>query len=615
MWVAGARVAGAVVMALLLLEPAVVRGARAEPRHLEVTLTPHRSVAWERGRGPVLAVLPSRGDGWFSLARRYCGTTALLRRLRAANPRLREPLRGVPVQVPLEILRGDLRLAAIRGVFPADRRIMAGWQHWPLDPFGGGEESWSWLAELFTGKPGNAELLRRANRALGRGSPRRGVPMVIPEAVLLSVFRRVPPEATATPTPQPTPLPTHTPTPLAVPTRSPEPQRTAGATAAARAEKRAVSPLTYGRDLEGEYAAYRLRRGEALYSAVVVRFTGQLHAAEVNATAAIIAQRSRIKDVTAIPVGYPVRIPVDLLLPEYLPPGNPRRAAWEREQKELGRFVEVVRAANLTGVHVILDAGHGGNDSGATVDGVWESTYAYDLLCRVKRDLEQHTKATVWTTMKDESRGYQVVDRDVLEQDRDQVLLTHPPYRLEDPTTGVHLRWYLANDIIRGLLSSGVPRSKIVFLSFHADSLHPSVRGTMAYVPSRYLRPKSFGVGRKVMREYREYRRDPRVRLSARLKARTEASSRRLAERLIEALRREGLEVHPYEPIRDSVLRGRRRWVPAVLRYSLAQNAVLIECCNLANERDRHLLLKRSWRERFARAVVGGVARTFANGS
>ena len=374
-------------------------------------------------------------------------------------------------------------------------------------------------------------------------------------------------------------------------------------------------PLSYGRDLEGQYAVYRLRPGEALYSAVVVRFTGQLHAAEVNATAAVIARRSGIRDVTAIPIGYPVKIPADLLLPEYLPPENPRRVAWERERKELGRFVEVVRAADLTGVHVILDAGHGGADSGASVAGVWESTYAYDLLCRVKHDLEQHTKATVWTTLKDEDRGYRVLDEDVLDQDRDQVLLTHPPYRLGDPTTGVHLRWYLANDIIRGLLSSGVPRSKIVFLSIHADSLHPSVRGAMAYVPSRYLRPKSFEVGRRVMREFREYRRHPRVRFSTKLKARTEASSRRLAERIIDAVRREGLEVHPYEPIRDSVLRGRRRWVPAVLRYSLAQNAVLIECCNLGNKKDRHLLLQRSWRERFARAVVGGVANTYANGS
>ena len=52
----------------------------------------------------------------------------------------------------------------------------------------------------------------------------------------------------------------------------------------------------------GRYAEYRLRRGEALYSAVVVRFTGQLHAKQVNATAREIARRSGITDVTAIPI-------------------------------------------------------------------------------------------------------------------------------------------------------------------------------------------------------------------------------------------------------------------------------------------------------------------------
>ncbi len=65
----------------------------------------------------------------------------------------------------------------------------------------------------------------------------------------------------------------------------------------------------------GEYAVYRLQRGEALYSAVVVRFTGQLLAVQVNETAMEIAARSGIDDVTDISVGYPVKIPLDLLLP------------------------------------------------------------------------------------------------------------------------------------------------------------------------------------------------------------------------------------------------------------------------------------------------------------
>ena len=86
--------------------------------------------------------------------------------------------------------------------------------------------------------------------------------------------------------------------------------------------------------------------------------------------AAELARRSGIDDVTTIPVGYPVRIPLELLLPEYLPAGNPRRQAWEKEREELAAIRRAIRAANLDGIHVILDAGHGGGDTGATVGGV-----------------------------------------------------------------------------------------------------------------------------------------------------------------------------------------------------------------------------------------------------
>jgi len=38
---------------------------------------------------------------------------------------------------------------------------------------------------------------------------------------------------------------------------------------------------------------------------------------------------------------------------------------------------------------------------------------------------------------------------------------------------------------------------------------------------------------------------------------------------------------------------------------------VLIECCNMANAGDRQRLVDRSWRERFALAVVEGTAAAF----
>src|SRR5262249_23707036 len=92
--------------------------------------------------------------------------------------------------------------------------------------------------------------------------------------------------------------------------------------------------LGYGQDEQGPYAVYRLKKGEALYSAVVVRFTGRVHAEDVNAKAREIAQRSGIDDVHAIPVGFEIKIPVSDLTPEFRPANDPERLKDEATRLE-----------------------------------------------------------------------------------------------------------------------------------------------------------------------------------------------------------------------------------------------------------------------------------------
>ena len=585
-------VATGVAILLLVVSPVSI-ASEGGPESIDIDFSPFGTIRWQRGGQPVLLVYPQHGDGWITMAQRFTGHSAGATALKRANPKLRAPMRDRLVRVPVEALRGDLRIEAVGRLFPVDQRIGAGWQHWVLDPFGGGEEGWEWLAELFTGREDRAGDLKQANPDRAAEGLKRGRPVVVPESALLSVFKSLPP--------------VETPTPIATATALARPTPPPSYSPAVR-----VVPLDYGSDKIGGYAVYRLRKGEALYSAVVVRFTGQLLAKQVNETAMEIAERSGIDDVTDIPVGYPVKIPLDLLLPEYLPADNPRRLTWVEEQRELGRFFEVVHATDLSGVQVVLDAGHGGNDTGALVGGLWESAYSYDIMCRIKANLEKHTRAKVWTTIRQKGRGYAVPSVDRLDQRRDAYLLTRPPYSLQDSVLGVHLRWYLTNDIILNRLGPSFPRSKTVFLSVHMDSLHPSVRGAMVYVPSRYLRPSKFTVDRRDINKYAEYRNHPTIRLGADFKARVEASSRHLADNIITSLEENGLGVHPYEPVRDRVLRGRRSWVPAVLRFTAAQNAVLLEACNMANPEDRALLQKAAWREQFARTVVEGMASAFA---
>ncbi len=595
--------AAVLAVVMTLIWPAVTVGQTVGFREILFAFEPHGELVWRRGDVPVLRATPRRGDGWLVLAERLCGHRRYARALRDRNRPLTRPLLDRPVSIPLTMLSSSLRLEAVRRVFAADRRIEKGWEHTVLEPFDEGTESWSFLADVFLADPSAVNELRRSNRAVERLS--RGTRVLIPNSLLRREFANVPvaahPEQRAQPRPE----------------GGTEQEPVRGSGGKATPLPRQVSGLlTFARDGRGEYAEYRIRQGEALYSAVVVRFTGQLHAAEVNATALEIARRSGIADVTAIPVGYPVKIPIDLVAPEYLPEDHPRRQQWRQEQEELARFVEVVHAADLSGVHVILDSGHGGVDSGAEVDGIWEATYAYDVMCRIKMNLERHTRATVWTLIRDQSRRYSVPDRDRLTADRDQVLLTEPAYDLSSSIHGVHLRWYLVNRIVRERLEAGVPPAKIVFVSVHADSLHPSVRGAMAYIPSRALRPERYaGRSRAALQRFAEYRAEPTVTFSRSFRSRAEASSRRLAEHLVAALTAEGLAVHPYKPIRDSILRGRERWVPAVLKGSRSQTSVLLEICNLANEEDQALVLDWHWRERFARATVRGIAAAFDGAS
>jgi N-acetylmuramoyl-L-alanine amidase len=154
----------------------------------------------------------------------------------------------------------------------------------------------------------------------------------------------------------------------------------------------------------------------------------------------------------------------------------------------------------------------------------------------------------------------------------------------------------------------------VVFVSIHADSLHPSVRGAMVYVAARSLRVRSFRAGHRALKGHEEYRDHSTVRIDSEFAARSEASSRYMAGRIIESLVRNDIAVHPNKPVRDRIFRSRGKgaWAPAVLKYSLAQNAVLVECANLANAEDRANVVDAEWRQQFSLALVEGLVDSFS---
>ena len=555
----GRRAFAAAACAALFL-PAASSSPPGAVRRVEVS----RDFAVQReGGGITVEVRPLEGETPLEFARRVSRDEGTALKV-LALPGVASGTRSAVL--PFAALSSGSKGAAIAALFPSDVRATAGWLHIAVE-----EERLADVAEWFTGAAGNAPALAVANGAAG-DTVWPGTTIRIPAELLSAPFRD------------------------------------------AEAVSDAEPPnLDFGRDEQGAYAVYRLRKGEALYSGVVVRFTGRLDAVDVNELATTIAARSHIENVHAIPVGFPVKIPLEVLSEEFLPKDDPRSLERTREKAESAQFAHAEIARGLAGVRVILDAGHGGGDTGTLHGGVWESTYVYDVACRLKKVLTERTRAEVLMTTRDAVLGWKVPERDSLRSSRAQLLLTDPAYSLQDPTVGVNLRWYLANSLIRrpGPDGAKVPPERTVFVSLHADSLHPSVRGAMVYVPGeRYLRDR-YGKTGPAYAGYREVREQPVVSFNRKERFASEGASTALANGIIAALREAGLPVHSFSPVRTHVIRAGREWVPAVLRYNRVPNRVLVELANLGNEEDRALMRTRDFRDALAGALAAAVVGFF----
>jgi N-acetylmuramoyl-L-alanine amidase len=523
-----------------------------------------------------LVVRPAPLQDWAGLAREYAAEPAAAapELARLAGYEAPEPRRDVTI--PFDLLNDDYRALVLVNLFPGDGPDQGGWLHVARAGRLATPDEGLWqIAKWFAG---DGERFREIARANSLSSPdlAQGQKILVPAALLHRSLK---------------PLPTSD-----------------------------DGSLSFGEDGLGSYAGYRLRTGEALYSAVVVRFTGRTDPDDVNAVAADLARRSGIRDVTDIPVGFKVKLPFDLLEPEFLPRGHPRRREADAARKEMAKELarRPVRSAGrgLEGVLVVIDPGHGGRDAGTTQFGVSEHDYAYDVACRLKAAIERDTAARVFMTLEDPGVGFRPSDGDRLDVNRKGTLRTNPPFSARDEgesSVAVNLRWYLANSVLRKAVAEGTAPDRVVFLSLHADSRHPSLRGLMVYVPGQQFRKGTHSESGEEYLRFREVREAPAVRFPRRDLVRSEAVSRRLAADLVEAFRREDLPVQPYQPVRDRVIRGRRTWLPAVLRGNAIPAKVLVEMVNLSNSQDAGLLGSARDRDRLARAMARALAAYFGD--
>ncbi len=370
--------------------------------------------------------------------------------------------------------------------------------------------------------------------------------------------------------------------------------------------------LAFDEDREGKFAAYRLRKGEALYSSVVIRYTDRVDAKEVNAFAIEIARRSGIADVRSIQPGTLIKIPAKALSAPFQPEGTVALKADQEMREEVRQTRRVDAGPKLGGLRVVLDAGHGGIDRGASGNGIWESDFVYDICCRVKLLLEENTDAQVSSTIRYPGIGFKLRD-DIAAPSNSAQVLTTPPFAIDGDSpnaVSVHLRWVLANDLFSSFLKKG-DAQKTLFISFHADSLHPSARGTMVYVPGASFVPSAFSLGGNRGAGVREMKKGGHASFSSREKLQGEARSRLFGEALVKSLRQSKILVHPNRAIRNVIHRDGKNFVPAVIRYNEARTKVLIEVANLTNEDDAANLRDAEFRERYAEAVVKGIRAYF----
>jgi len=550
-------------------------------------------------------VTPHEGDAWSRLAKRVTGDGDHWNEIAAFNRAGGNLTSEQKVRIPFNLLRPNLQRDVAAALFPSDSDTAAGRRHVVVGCSGiEGESLWN-IAEWFTGRGENYAAIRAANPSQGL-STRKGDVILIPNELLAAAFRRGEREER------------NAPKTAEVRKSEDDPEERAGAdghvATATMAEAVAVPgqpSLTYDRTSAEPFAVYRLQKGEALYSSVAIRFTGRVYAKDVGDVLDRIVAFNGIDDVARIPIGYRVKIPMSLLLPEYLPADDPTRVANEEVKRASAKLAVRPRAKGLAGVRVILDAGHGGRDVGATIDDVWESNYVYDVMCRLKHILEKKSGATVAATTKSKQAGYDIPDDDELEEATDHIILTSPKYVIGDPAVGVNLRWYLANSIFRRAMKASVPREKVVFLSIHADSLHPSLRGAMAYIPGQRYVTGSYEKSEQVYLARAEVRESPVVRHSEKESLTAEGLSRDLAESIIDAFDQNGLKVHPFNPVRDNVVRNGREWVPAVIRYNLVPTRLLLEICNLGNDKDRALMKTKKYRQHVAEAIYQGLVNYY----
>jgi hypothetical protein len=91
----------------------------------------------------------------------------------------------------------------------------------------------------------------------------------------------------------------------------------------------------------------------------------------------------------------------------------------------------------------------------------------------------------------------------------------------------------------------------------------------------------------------------------------SEQYSKALGNTLIDGFRDAKWVTHRSNAVRGYYIRGGKKSLPAILRYSKIPTSVLVEVANLNNAKDRRMILDSKNRQKIAHAMVNGLESHF----
>ena len=406
----------------LLPDPELLQAKKPGKWYQFVHQKKDRMQARWNGKHLEIQLKPRKGEGGYSLANRVLNKKHRSLKTVVRYSGRKKLLLDRPLRFPVKVVEGSIRGSALQALFPKDRATEEGWLHRVSFNW----ETTTFLAGVFAKEGITVSHLTKRNQLRRNGNLLKiNDPILIPWDWMSRELRISQPIL--------------------------------------------KKPLALKYDASGKaFAEYRLKKDETIYSSVVIRFTGRILHDEVDQMAKELMKLNRISNARRISKNQRIRIPLKWLAEEYYAGSELETASSPNAKKVVAK---PKKPNPFHKIHVILDAGHGGRDTGAMAgskkkgDRIYEDEVVYDISQRMEGLLKKKGMVVHKTVIDPNQR--KPVKKLRMRFDQDEYLNVTPRYTLRNAHTGVNMRVFLINHLYHKLLKQKIPKENIIFMSVH----------------------------------------------------------------------------------------------------------------------------------------------------